>query len=699
MTGSNRMLGLVLALAIATPSSAASAVLLTADEVTDKFNEGVELLARGRDAEALLAFQRVLALDPSHEQAYELWKSTDHAVWLEILVKQGDFELVARRLMALAEQGKAERRNDPDEIKGLLARLRGDDVIERRTATRELSALHGQYAVPFMLPTLADRGNEDRRVIYMHTLTEMDTDVVVPLVEALSSDEAYLRRNVALTLGFIGDSRAAGMLAWMAANDADGAAQAAASEALAKIGHSGGALGAFLAAGNDYHTRNQNVLAPHMYSDVVWSWGEGGLSAREIPRDIYGDEMAKRSYARALMVDPGSLDARAGLARSYAVQIAKLEALAEAGQDVEELKAEVDQGHMSVLLAGSDALDAALTTAAQSGDVQSGIALARVLGDVATSATPGLNAALGSAEASLRAEAALALADVALRSNGMVGADVISALADAAGREVVRIIFVVDGDAARAAAVSSGLESQGISAHAFGSAANALAMLHRVPGVDAVLVADSLPDLTTDQVIDDMRSDPRFENTPILVLTANAEQAGELYGESTSGLVTDPADLSAVEEALSGGLDGDRAQANMLAAEAAEKLADLAVSGKDISAALAPLASTLAGRPDDVILPAMHALHVSGGADQVAALIGVLADGDRSDDARVGAGQAAGAIFSRGADGQGSIETLTAVMTSEASLAVKKAAAQALGSMNLDAATRAELLGQAGMQK
>jgi CheY-like chemotaxis protein len=432
---------------------------------------------------------------------------------------------------------------------------------------------------------------------------------------------------------------------------------------------------------------------------VIWSWSEGKLTSRAIPRDIYADELAKRAFSRALRVDPGSLEARAGLARSYAVQIAKLEAMAQAGQDVEELKAEVDQGGMSVLLAGSDALDAALTKAAQSGDVQSGIALARVLGDVATRATPGLLAALGSKEASLRSEAALALADIALTSRGAVSADVVAALAAAAGREVVRIAFVIDGDTARAATVSNGLESRGVSAHAFGAGADALAMLHRIPGVDAVLVADSLPDLTTDQVIDDLRSDPRFENTPILVLTANEEQAGDLYGESTQGLVTDPSDLAAVEEAMSGGLDGDRAQANTLAAQAAQKLAGLAVSGKDISSALDALASTLVGRPDAVILPAIHALHLSGGDGQAAALISVLANGDRSDEARVAAGQAAGAIFSRGASGQDSIEALSAVMASDDALSVRKAAAQALGSMNLDAATRAKLLGQAGMLK
>jgi HEAT repeat protein len=691
MTGSQRKLGLALLVFLCLPQTP---VFGAQDELQTKFNEGVELLRRGKDAEALAAFQAVLAMDPSHEQAYELWKATDHQVWLDILVKQGDFELVARRLVDLTRMGRAEKRSDAAAIQAALTQLRSEDILTRTRAKHQLAAEHGEYAVPYMIPALGDRGDEDRRVILMHALTEMDTDVVVPLIEALNAEDAFLRRNVALTLGYIGDERAAGMLAWLAASDPDGAAQAAAAEALGTIGSRGGALGTFVRLGHDYHERNENVLAAHLYSDVMWDWNGTTLTSRPVPREIYNDEMAMRNYERALIVDPTSLDARAGLARSYVVEWAKLEDMAAAGQDVAALQAAIDEGSLAVQLAGYDALDRALAQSLESGDVIGAVAVARACGEVAPEPNPALRSALESPEASLRGEAALAMAKILTRNAAKAGNKVVGALGEAAGREIVRMGAVIDGDPARAQTVASGLAGLGVTAQVWNRGAQALAMLRRVPGLDVVLVSTSLPDLTTFQVIDDVRSDARFEKTPILVIAAgDSGTAEELFGDKTQGIVADPADLSAVASAMEGELGGDRARADALSAQAAEALASLAMGGSDTGPALEGLTRTLASRPDRVILPAMQALRVAGTQAQVPALTTLLADGARSEESRIAAGRALAAILARGA--QGDEAALTAVMDSDAPTAVRRAAALALGSQQLGPARRAELLRKA----
>ena len=85
MTGFPRHLGpLIALLALVAPAVAAPQ-----GDVGEQFGEGVQLLARGRDKDALTAFQKVLALDPSNEAAYELWKNTEHQVWIELMAKQG----------------------------------------------------------------------------------------------------------------------------------------------------------------------------------------------------------------------------------------------------------------------------------------------------------------------------------------------------------------------------------------------------------------------------------------------------------------------------------------------------------------------------------------------------------------------------------------------------------------------------------
>lgn len=706
MTGCPRTFGFVLALTVFAAQNTAEATPIrpfagalsaltwnapAADQIEDLFKEGVDLLARNKRPEALRKFQELLAANPTQEQAYALWKNTDHQVWLDLLVEQGEFELVAKNLMKLAEAGRAERRNDGEAIKKLLGDLRAEDSLAFRKARNTLASEHGEYAVPYMLPTLAEQGSDDRRVLYMQTLTEMDSDVVVPLIEALNSPDAFLRRNVALVLGLIGDSRAAGMLAHLAKDDADGGVKAAASEALAKRKSSGDALAEFLAQGEAYALRSDRVLAAHQYSDVVWSWSEKGLTSMPVSRSVYGDEMSKKNYARALAVDANSLAARAGLARAYAVENAKLAGLAAAGQDVSAWAALADGNSIALGLIGADAIDAALGAAVRNSDTTAGEALIQALAQCPNAPTAGLMAALGSGDGAMRSEAAVALGRHAVASRSAANPAVIAALGEAAGREVVRTVCVIEPRAAVRDAALAELAKLGFAAHGVERGANALGLLHRVPGVDAVVVAESLPDLTTFQVIDDLRAETRYASTPIFVLADNADAAKELYGERATGVVG-ASDLSQLTAAV-GGLTGDRALADALATQAAGVLGDIAAGGGDISAAVPGLLATLTNREDGVTTAALATLGRVGGSPHVAAITSIVADGARSEAARTAAANALAAIFARGATASADEMTaLAGAIRSDAPAGVRNAAARAMGSLRLQADVRAEML-------
>jgi CheY-like chemotaxis protein len=276
---------------------------------------------------------------------------------------------------------------------------------------------------------------------------------------------------------------------------------------------------------------------------------------------------------------------------------------------------------------------------------------------------------------------------------------VVNALGDAAGRDIARMAFVIDSDAVRCSSVNTGLKALGVSSVCWDNGAKGTAMLHRVPGVDVILVADKLSDLTTDQVIDDIRADSRYEKTPVFVLSATAEKAAELYGATTQGVIGNAADLSAVGAAL-GAVTGDRARADKLAAQAAMALAHLSMSGTNVSSALNGLTSTLATRPDEVTIPAMFAIGAAGDGTHIPALMSVVSDGKRSDAARAAAANAAAAIFGRGAQASAEgLAALGAVLKSDASMPVKTAVAGAVGNLRLDPEVRAELLRTARMAK
>lgn len=681
MTGSYRKLGLALAALCLTAPAA------LAQDIEGTFKQGVDLLQRDRKEEALRAFQKVLSMEPTPEQAYALWTSTDHDTWLEILRSKGDLELVGRRMMALVDAARRERRNDTEAIKGLVGQLKTDNPIERRAAIRKLSADHGEYAVPHLLGWLGSTGQEEARTTAIQTLTEMSTDVVLPLCAALGTDDAFLRRNVVYVLGRIGDARAAGFVA-AATADADASVADAARAALAGLKSSGNAARDLCALGEAYHMRSPVVLADHQWSDVVWSWKDGALVSTATARSLYPDAMARTCFHKAHAIDLQNPDVLPGLARAEAGSIASVAAMAAAGVDTAELTPMADQAHVSLGMTGPGAADAALTKSLQQGDSSTAAVLVRALAEMAPAPTAGMRAALASKDGAVRSEAAVALGLMSTWGKGKAGDDVIKALGEVATREIVRLAFVIDSDAARGQAVAASLSAAGMMVNSASTGILGLTSLRRMPGLDVVVVSDSLPDVAAQQVIDEIKAEAAFAKAPIFLVSSNPDAAKEAFGDSVAGVLADVNDVSAVTAAMSGSMGADREHADRLAGEAANVLATLAGTGTNLGSVNDALAGAL-GRTDNVAIGASYALCCGGNASHVAALAAVVADNGRSEMVREAAARACSAIFARGGAAGEAAGMLAAVAHSDAPLAVRKAAGQALG--NLSAADRATL--------
>ncbi|TAJ07627.1 MAG: response regulator, partial [Planctomycetota bacterium] len=592
------------------PATLAAALAFPAfsqDGVQEQFNRGVALLKQGKDAEALAAFQAVLAADPSHEAAYELWKATDHQIWLELLAKQGQFELAARRLMTLAEAGRAQRRDDAAAIGALLKDVGNEDVAVRRPALAKLAAEHGEYAVPHMLGALSADSNDDRAVLYINALAQMGEDVVQPLIAALESDNASLRRNVALALGYAGDRRAAPLLSWLAANDAAGGVQGAAREGLARMGGAVDPVAGLVALGDAYH--DGSALKPYATTGSVWNWRGGKLVHAQVPVALHGDELAKQCYYKALAISGGDVRALAGLARALSAQHARLDALAARGEDVSAFKPQVDMALGALQALGPAALDSALGASLAQGDEAAAVQLIRALGRAGAGAAPSLQTALQSQNGGLRSHAALAIAHSTLSSRSALVEGTVPALGEAASRQVMRIAVLVDGNEARAAALGGLLAKRGVHVASFNSGAMALAGARRMPGVDVVLLANELPDMTSAQVLDELRES---HQAPVLLLSAD-ENAGAAFGDRIAGVVSKDDDLSKLDAAFAGSMNRDREEAQQLALASCQALAELAARGQVLGPAAADLVDALNGRTDDVTVAALAALGNGGG--------------------------------------------------------------------------------------
>jgi HEAT repeat protein len=658
------------------------------DEVQEIFQRGVAMLRQGKDAEALNAFQACLAAEPSHEAAYELWKSTDQEVWLDLLARQGQFELTARRLMTLAEAGHAERRDDGAAIVELLKSVGEDDIAVRRPALAKLAAEHGEFAVPYMLGALASDHNNDRAVLYITALAQMGEDVVNPLLAALESSDANLRRNLVLALGYAGDRRAAPQLSWLALHDESGGVQGAAREALARLGGPIDAVAGLVALGDAYH--EGTALKPYAVTGIVWSWRDGKLAHTKVPASIYGDELAKQCYYRALSLGQGDLRALAGLARSLAAQHARLDTLAGRGEDVAAVKTQVDGALLALNAMGANALDHALAASLAQGDEAAAGQLIGALGRTGAAQAPSLQTALASKNGGLRSAAALALTHASLGNRTAVSDDTLRALGEAASRQVLRIAVLVDANEERSATLTSLLGRHGVHVSSFRSGAMALAGARRMPGVDVVLLAAELPDMTATEVYTELRE---VHKAPVLLVSLDPA-AGEAWGDRIAGVVASGDDLGKIEAALAGNLNQDREEAQHLALSACKALAELGSRGQNIRPVCADLVEALQSRSEDVCIAALGALGSGGSLEQGPAVIALIGDAQRSEGVRVAAIDALTEIVGRNPmAGEKAVELLQQnALGQDAPAGVRGAALRALGRMTLPPEVRANVV-------
>jgi len=675
---------------LALPFLAASAL---AQDVSSDFQSAIDLWSQGRKQESLDAMRMLLASDPGTDEVYAAYIALDQddiRALTSFMAEGDEYTLVAKRFLDRARSGRNELERDEDTIRtAVRAYMNAGSAADRLAAMEQIRNTHGEFAAPKFINHLANEGDTEKVTIATLGLRALGADAVHPLVAALDSSNAFLRRNAALALGNIGDPRAGAHLLGIANSDESATVRSAAADAATRCGANGDAVAALVDLGNAYHENHASVTFDGSKSDVWWTWSGDAVTSSPIPRSIFNNEAAKDAYYRALQIDPGSIEALAGIARESVDIQAKLGTLADAGQDVSDAMERAQAGTLAVLSAGVDALDQALQMSVVGGDNATAAGIAQQLGDLASAPTQGLSMALQSGGA-VEGEAAVALAHIANRSHTAAADGVVDALAKAAARRVVKVAVVIDANTQRADGIVTALQGQNVLAQNAGLGTTGLVMLGQLPGIDAILVSDDVGDLTTDAVLKMIRQNPAFEDTPVYLVTSNSDLA-DAYGDRVAGSFAGADGISALDEVFEAELDQSRARADALAARAAEALAALAMAGStDVSGAADELAGAIEGRRDGVAVPALHALGHVAGADAAGDLLAIIQDDGASDAVRVAAADALGILGSRVAVSGDAAATAQAVLGNEGtSLDLRVAVARAIGRMNLDASGRA----------
>lgn len=686
-----------------------------AQDTRSLFREGYDLYIQGNHEAALAKFKDVLARDPSHDDALWMRDQVSWKHWGDLLASQGEGRQIASRVLELATMRMKAGQRDDGAIQSLIGELRSSDYGARTAARRTLAGTHGAFAVPYLLPALASEGDDDFRIESMYTLSTTGSSAVLPLMEALKTDNEFQRANVASVLGNLRDHRAVPAL--QAARDgASDTLRGAIDDALGKIGSSvsGSASDLFVALADAYYDKDPAVLTEVGGTKLVWDWADGSLSSVSVPAFLYPLLLAEGFCHDALALDSSHSGAWVLLARSWLAQAATLEARqsGEDGDPMADLQQKLDKTRALAAAAGVDVLAQVATTALAAGERDLDVAAGAIelLGHMLDASSVGraagaLHAGIADESKTVRYSAAIAISRIH-SSAGFDGSDtVVAELARALGEPGQRLALVISGDDDVRNAMLNVLNRADAGLFAVGAASGLQGLVRAKghPPFDVIVCDASLPDILTSKVVDELRGDYRTASVPVIVLTraANRTEAQNQLSAKAAGFVVHEGDgaetVRTVSEAITSESNASRARATALATAAAEAMAELS---RGVGSGVAMDESAVRGikraltLDDSIRIPCIQALGHLGYSAAEADLAGILGNTGNSSGARAAAATALGLIAQAGANlAPESVNALKSGLAGDAA-DVRGACGRALGMSSLNAGMRAEVLSE-----
>lgn len=678
-------------------------------QIDSLFAQAKDAWEQGHYDEAAKALKQLLAQDPSQETAYDLLRKVENKMLLDMLTRGGDSEKVARTLLELAHRGEMERTRDEAAIRDLVQKaVKGENFAVREKAVRELVAKHGEYAVPYLYPYLGSN-DTDERVYAILALSELGGDAVLPLVEVLHSDEWLVQKNAAQVLERIGDVRAVGGLADLAATATNPEVQAAAQAAASRVANGMlddmSPVNAYLWLARKYYAGDTDVVRNYLSGYTLWSWKDGQLASRDVPKYMYRLELAEEAAYDALAADAQSQEARNVLAAVQYAEWGTLNGLSEEAKATEETAQLMDRywNVLPITMAqGTDTQLGALSLGLEWGDPWICRLALGALPDVwdgrEITGDCALVAALDAPDKTVRFAAAIA----ALRLDPEMefeGADKVAPLAaQAVAAGSLRQVLLVEPDAGTRTKATQALENAGLYVVAESTGMAGFVRAKEVGTFDVVVLRYDLPDALAEKIVRELRRDFRTQGLPILISGPEAElaEAKENFGTNVQGFIEiDPINVDEVNNAAEQSMNDDQKRALEVSKAACMALAMVDPAHTAFSnygATETALADVLSSnKPDDIRLAALAALGRLGTAQSTDALVDTFSNSANATAIRVAAAGALGRVLRGMAAPANAYDALLGGLGDEAR-EVRAAAGAALGAMMLTPVQENEVL-------
>jgi HEAT repeat protein/CheY-like chemotaxis protein len=600
------------------------------------FEEGKEAFLQGDYGKAIEKFEEVMAQKPDHKLAYSLRQTVGYQFFIELLVKDGKFKIFAQYILSRAETHAPVPKKDPELIKKLVNDLRSDDYLVRYRAIHKLTSEIGDYAAPALVERLGDETNDKWRTYVIIAMTQMGSQVVLPLLETLSSDTVLQRQNAAVVLGNIGDLRALADLKrlWEDPKEVQEVKEVVKTAIRKIIGKDPEtdktpAKEYFYQKALMYFQNHPSIIKNYDNTWVVWRWKKDGetqgLVMDEVPRWLYNYRLAEEACFDALDIDytftkiwPILILTSLGEYNEALIQLQ--EGREEQKDKLKELVAKAYGGYVTAFAGGPAVLYKALRFAVNTNEVPLAVAScdairamaegnllpggkgASVKGKSVGRAGDGkiLLDALKYPDKRLRYAAACAIVAVTNRSaqwrkSGFAAMKTtIRVLIEALGESGARSVLVISGDSDKRNSLVQELIEMNY--FAFGSASKEAGYnrAKRFPSDDLFIIdMDIAIDLTFNFKAEDvgvehqetfleaLRADFRTREVPIFILckTEDLPRAQKLFSSDAAGFITYPINVEDVrlqlQELFAKFPPDDKGKATKISADAAAAIASI----------------------------------------------------------------------------------------------------------------------------
>lgn len=611
-------------------------------------------------------------------------------------------EDIVKSLREMIEKGYEGERADPKHIAKSIEMLGG--TTRAYALAVERLKRSGEYAMPQLVQRLMDPKTPEKLRPLIHTVfSEIGKAAVRPLTVALQTSDPGLQEVFAWALFEIKYPHAAAQLKELyerknvlerTRKTAKVALTACAGEDV--LDKPVAQLYYDLAL--KYYYRHESVLPDSQYPTAnVWYWKKGlGLDYKPVPREIFCDIYAMRMSRLALKHDPklytsislwiaANLNREANLpdgvkdpTRKPGEPSARYYALASGAKYLQDVLARVVDDRNTAVTVG--AIEALARTAGAKNLVR----------PVAGGASP-LVEALTYPDRRVRFLAAASLTD-ALPQQQFKGHEmVIPVLMEALRQTGKKTALIIVSDEKKTNLLKDGVRAAGYDVIVEAKTEKALSAAVVAGGVDVVVLGD---DPQPNQVVASLRSKGQFVGLPVVV-AGQSERLGYLAEKDGRVVLTvDEPQAKDMAEALSSAanIGAGEGMSPKLAAKwavrTAESIRMLGLTGNsvyDIDSARVSLAAALQHPSQDVQVAAARALAVMPKVHAQRAITAVACSTQTSEKVRIEAfaslTESIRRFGSQVPDDQA--ENVIGVVIGNDSLAVRSAAAQALGAMNL----------------